>query len=363
MTDAIKKFENLIEFGKLINSSHDFRAFKKKSVTKIKEFMKCKQAKLYRFDDKTNSLISFDNNGDEFAIPVSENTMVGSCAHYMATLYVRECDKELNYKREAKLNEELDAREALMVPLITCGELFGVIQVVDSFDGSFSEEDTRFLENIANILTIALQKIVLFEKLNNQFFQVCEALADAIGKKDKYTGGHTKRVSFFSEMIGKEMGLDFKEMNELKMAAALHDIGKIGIEDKILKKDKPLTDEEFEEMKNHPMYGYEILKKVEGLESVVDGMRFHHERPDGKGYPFGLRGEEIPVNARIISVADTFDAMISTRPYRKGLPPMIAFEEIMNNGGTQFCVKVVEAFARGFKKTNMYKANSVKKAS
>jgi HD-GYP domain-containing protein (c-di-GMP phosphodiesterase class II) len=109
--------------------------------------------------------------------------------------------------------------------------------------------------------------------------------------------------------------------------------------------------------------GYEILQHIESLRNVTDGMRFHHERPDGKGYPFGLKGEEIPVIAQIISVADTFDAMISTRPYRKGLPPMVAYEEILKNSGTQFDAKVVDAFARAFRKTRMYKSEEDKFSS
>jgi HD-GYP domain-containing protein (c-di-GMP phosphodiesterase class II) len=147
------------------------------------------------------------------------------------------------------------------------------------------------------------------------------------------------------------------------LAAVLHDIGKIGIEDKILKKRAPLTEDEFKVMKEHPALGYEILGHIESLSVVVDGMRFHHERPDGKGYPFGLKGDEIPLIASIISVADTFDAMISNRPYRKGLPPMVAWDEIVSNRGTQFCARVVDAFDRAFRKTKMYRPDKIKKAA
>ncbi|WP_053335881.1 HD-GYP domain-containing protein [Bacteriovorax sp. DB6_IX] len=162
-------------------------------------------------------------------------------------------------------------------------------------------------------------------------------------------------------MIGKELDLAFEDMNNLKLSAVLHDIGKIGIEDNILKKKAPLTADEFLVMKEHPRLGYEILGHIESLSEVVDGMRFHHERPDGKGYPFGLKGDEIPVIAMIISVADTFDAMISNRPYRKGLPPMIAWQEILDNRGTQFSEKVVDAFDRAFKKTKMYRPEKMEK--
>ena len=180
-------------------------------------------------------------------------------------------------------------------------------------------------------------------------------MVDAISKKDRYTAGHTRRVSHFAQQIGVEMGLSHMEMRQLRLSAVLHDIGKIGIEDKILKKSDKLNDEEFSIMKYHPRLGFEILGHIEGLEEVIDGMKYHHERPDGKGYPYGLKGDEIPLNAMIISVADTFDAMISTRPYRKGLPPMFAYEEILRFRGTQFSNNVVDSFEQAFKKTRMYK--------
>lgn len=369
LKDKIKKYENLIEFGKLVNSSHDYKAFKKKSISKIKEFLSCQSAKLYRYNKENDTLWSFDKNGERFEIPLDESTFAGSCGKLLATLHLRDISTDLRYPKEKKFNLAFSCDELLMTPLASKGELVGVLQVMNCYNGNFDEEDIRFLENMANILTVAVQNIELFEQLHNQFIQVCEALGDAIGKKDKYTGGHTKRVGVFAEMIGKEIGFDYNEMLDLKMAAVLHDIGKIGIEDKILKKDSQLSDEEFAIMKEHPRLGHEILKRVKGLERVVDGMRFHHERPDGSGYPYGLKGEDIPLMARIISVADTFDAMISTRPYRKGLPPMVAFEEIKKHRGTQFCEKVVDAFEVAFKKTNMYRlgaktgAKGSKKAS
>lgn len=363
MSDKIQKFEQLIEFGKLANTSLDYKSFKRKSINKIKEFLECKSAKIYRYNAKDNTLGGFDKDGNDYFIPVDESTFVGTCGHLIATLHLPNCDNDIKYAKEKKYNTELDCSEILMTPMAIRGELIGVIQVMDSFNGKFDQEDIRFLENMANILTVAVQNIDLFEQLHRQFIQICEALGDAIGKKDKYTGGHTKRVGVFSEMIGKELGFDYNEMLDLKMAAVLHDIGKIGIEDKILKKESQLNDEEFQIMKDHPRLGYEILKRVEGLENVVNGMRYHHERPDGTGYPYGMRGEEIPLMARIISVADTFDAMISTRPYRKGLPPMVAFDEIKKHRGTQFCEKVVDAFEVAFKKTNMYRPGVKKKAS
>jgi HD-GYP domain-containing protein (c-di-GMP phosphodiesterase class II) len=156
-------------------------------------------------------------------------------------------------------------------------------------------------------------------------------------------------------MIAKNLNpaLSTEELDRIKLGAILHDVGKIGIEDKILKKEAPLDPYEWPVMKTHPELGYQIMKRVQGLKDVVAGMRFHHERWDGQGYPLGLKGEETPLIARIIAVADTYDAMISTRPYRKGLEPRVAYEEIVKNAGTQFCPQTVEAFKRAFAQGKM----------
>jgi HD-GYP domain-containing protein (c-di-GMP phosphodiesterase class II) len=137
------------------------------------------------------------------------------------------------------------------------------------------------------------------------------------------------------------------------LGALLHDVGKIGVEDHILKKKSALDEPEWKIMQQHPDLGFDIMNRVEGLKDVIGGMRYHHERWDGKGYPLGLKGEEIPLIARIIAVADTYDAMVSTRPYRKGLDPKIAFDEIVKYRGSQFDPIVVDAFIEAFKREKM----------
>lgn len=188
-------------------------------------------------------------------------------------------------------------------------------------------------------------------------------IIQTISKKDPYTGGHTKRVGMFAEWISEEMGLgsDFKK--EAYYAAIIHDVGKIGIPDSVLKKDAPLTDEEFEIMKKHPTIGADILKRIPGFENICLGVSLHHERPDGKGYPNGLKGREIPLIASIVSLSDAFDAMISTRPYRKAIPPYEAYETLKAFKGTQFDEKVFDAFERAFMKSHMARnhMNKVKK--
>lgn len=180
------------------------------------------------------------------------------------------------------------------------------------------------------------------------FYATVYALADTIEKRDPYTGGHTRRVMNYSLAIGKTMGLSPKEMIDLKLSAILHDIGKIGIKDSILLKNEQLTFDEYNVIIMHPGYGAEILTHIRQLREIVPGVKWHHEKYDGSGYPEGLKGEAIPLIARIISVADTFDAMTTDRPYRKGLSTQATLEELGAKAGSQFDPVVVDAFVKAF---------------
>jgi HD-GYP domain-containing protein (c-di-GMP phosphodiesterase class II) len=365
----LNRFEGLLKLSRLMSGSHSLKDIRKKAQGLIKKLIECEKVVIYFYDEAENTLSHtyFDNQNEIInKIEINERTFVGASAFLQATLKIEEDSSDIRIGREIDLVKAAGVKSLLMVPLVFNGELLGVIQAVNSLNRGFNEEDVEFAEAVAVQLTPVIQNANLYAQLHKQFIQVVEALADTITKKDTYTGGHTKRVAHFAKKIGAQMNLSWDEMNDLKLSAVLHDIGKIGIEDCILKKRAPLTDEEFKIMRDHPRLGYEILKNVDSLSRVVDGMRFHHERPDGKGYPYGLKGDEIPTIAMIISVADTFDAMISTRPYRKGLPPMVAYQEILDHKGTQFSDDVVEAFGTWFRTTKMYAPNrldSKKKAS
>lgn len=178
------------------------------------------------------------------------------------------------------------------------------------------------------------------------FINSIRMLAAAIDAKDPYTRGHSERVAKYSTAIGKQMGLDEHGMKYLKISALLHDVGKIGIDDRILRKPGALTEEEFEVMKTHPEKGAAIMGGVPQLREAIPGMRHHHEKFAGGGYPDGLRGEAIPLQARIVTVADTFDAMTTNRPYQKAMDLTYVLEKIRSFAGTRFDPAVVAAFQR-----------------
>ena len=166
--------------------------------------------------------------------------------------------------------------------------------------------------------------------------QTAEALANAIDAKDAYTSGHSKRVARYSEQIARAAGFSEQETARVKLAALLHDVGKIGVPDEIINKTGKLTAEEFEQIKQHPILGDQIVSGIQQAPFLRDGTRWHHERCDGKGYPDGLSGEAIPRLARVIAVADSFDAMTSKRSYRDPLPRRVVREELAAGMGTQF---------------------------
>lgn len=180
--------------------------------------------------------------------------------------------------------------------------------------------------------------------------QAARTILRALDAKDNYTFGHSMRVAYFSLVTGAEAGFNPEEMYELELSAIFHDIGKIGTPDAVLNKPSRLSEDEFLLMKQHPENSFEILKDFACFEKIALNARLHHERYDGKGYPLGLKGDEIPLSARIILIADTFDAMTSTRPYRKGLPYEVAFEELIQFSGTQFDPKLVQLFVEGMRK-------------
>lgn len=178
--------------------------------------------------------------------------------------------------------------------------------------------------------------------------EMVEALAQAIDAKDRYTNGHSFRVSEYAVKLARRLGWDEKEVADLEREALLHDIGKIGVPDAVLNKPGRLTEEEFETIKSHTTIGKKILAGMEGMDAAAQAAAYHHERYDGKGYPEGLKGEAIPLHARVITIADAFDAMRSDRVYRKGLQPQVIREELIKGKGTQFDPGMLPVFVEMF---------------
>ncbi|HEV8181726.1 MAG TPA: HD domain-containing phosphohydrolase [Candidatus Angelobacter sp.] len=193
------------------------------------------------------------------------------------------------------------------------------------------------------------------------FLSAIQMLAGAVDEKDPYTRGHSDRVTRYSVLIATEMGLKEEDVEKIRVSAQLHDVGKIGIEDRILKKPGALTPEEFEIMKTHTTKGAAILRPVEALRDMLPGIELHHESLDGRGYPYGLKGEQIPLMPRIIMVADTFDAMTTNRPYQAAMDPEYVIRIINSLAATKFDPTVVAAMTKVFEtgKLRIHRAAAV----
>ncbi len=214
------------------------------------------------------------------------------------------------------------------------------------------------LADTFNKMTEDLEKFVAdlkraAEENRELFLSSIQMLAGAVDEKDPYTRGHSDRVTRYSVAIAKEMALPIEEVERVRISAQLHDVGKIGIEDRILKKPGALTPDEFELMKAHTTKGANILSKVEQLREMIPGIELHHESMDGRGYPYGLKGDDIPVVARIVMVADTFDAMTTNRPYQMGMDPEYVVRIISSLSGTKFDPAVVGALTRTFERGDL----------
>ncbi|MGE4233268.1 MAG: HD domain-containing phosphohydrolase [Bacteriovoracia bacterium] len=348
------QLECLMKFSSILNSSLDTQSVRQKALEATCELLKCDTGSLLLVDEKKNELYwetALGSSGaelkDSFRLPIDEKSIAGYVALNKKSLLIEDVEKSQFHFRKADQKTGFQTKNMVCVPVSAKERLVGVLQAINKPTG-FEEEDLHLLETLAHQVAIAIENALLYSRLKETFLQAAAAMAGAIEAKDRYTGGHTKRVLHYSMAIGSCMNMNPDQLENLRLAAILHDIGKIGIDDKILKKQYALNDEEYKVMKQHPAIGYGILSHIDSLKEIVDGMRYHHERPDGKGYPYGLKGEEIPKIASIISVADTYDAMVSTRPYRKGLDPKIAYDEIVKYRGTQFDAEVVDAFVKAF---------------
>lgn len=225
----------------------------------------------------------------------------------------------------------------------TMGYLVGV-----GFDASrrFREGKRKMLSVVCGRATAAIENARLYGDLQHRFKQTIQAFANLLEDKDPYTRGHSERVSRYARLIAEGMGLGDEAVDTIADAALLHDIGKLGIRFEDLNKAEPLTESEYEMFKSHTTRGKWMLEPIEFLHDLIPGVYHHHERWDGKGYPLGLRGEETPLMARVLAVADTYDAMTSHRAYRRALPHDVAVREIEAFAGSQFDPDIVEVFVR-----------------
>ncbi len=251
----------------------------------------------------------------------------------------------LNHAGWGEFQKRFNLRSGLSIPLTYQNEVFAVIDIYHTEPVNLGELNPLAIGALGACLYGAAKKEVLIKSLQERD-DVIEAFARTIEAADRYTGGHVDRVSRFAQMIGNGLGLSQEELRHLRRSALLHDVGKVGVPESILNKEGPLTTDERLVVETHPLIAQKIFKDVSdpGLIGALDGVLYHHERIDGRGYPFGLKGEAIPLQARIVAIADTFDALTSDRPYRPRIPLERALEILNECRGTQLDARLVEVF-------------------
>ncbi|MBI5095485.1 MAG: HD domain-containing protein [Candidatus Hydrogenedentes bacterium] len=282
------------------------------------------------------------------AITISSTIVSRACDHGEAVITYNAAD-DSRFDAGASIIAQ-NISSAMCAPLAYQDETLGVVYVdTRGTTNAFVQSDLEMLVALAGPAAIAIKNAQYVAKLEKAYHDTLIVVANAVEARDHYTVGHTWRVTNFALAMAHVLGWPEDDLKRCEMGGVLHDVGKIAIEDAILRKPGGLTDEEFAKMKVHPERGARIMRDSDFLVPMIPYALYHHERYDGKGYPYGLKGDEIPIEGRLLAVADTFDAMTSNRPYRKGLDPEIAIAEIQKGSGTQFDPTCVEAMLKAYR--------------
>lgn len=262
-------------------------------------------------------------------------------------LLIANIEQAREFSKVSRLGFTRDS--VICAPLIIKDEVIGTITIANKQDESaFTADDLELLSTIAAQASVAIKNARLYEEQQTTYLNTVQALVSAIEASDAYTRGHSERVTRYSLAVARHMNLSASELKRLEQAAILHDIGKIGIDIGLLHKEDKLSSNDIDILRQHPIIGVRILEPINFLKNVREIIEQHHERFDGAGYPHGLTGEDLLLEARILAVADTYDAMTSDRPYRKALAHDIAIQEIADNAGAQFDPEVARAFIAMF---------------
>jgi len=341
-----------IELSTVLNSSLNQRQVRKQAIEAVTRLLDAEVGSLLLVDEKTKDLYFEVALGDreervkQMRLKMGEGIAGWVAANDQPAL-INDVQHDPRYFRRAQTITDFVTRNMVCVPVCSKGSVIGVLQAINKKDGgNFIGEDLENCLMMSNQVAVALENARLYAELKDTFLNTAEALAAAVEKRDPYTGGHIRRVVEYSMAIARHLAEPLTDMEDLRLAAVLHDIGKIGIKDSVLLKQARLNHEEIAHMREHPLVGDDILMHIEQMKSVRKILRAHHEKWDGTGYPDRLMGEDIPVHARIIAIADTFDAITTDRPYRKAADWKSAIEEIKRCSGRDYDPGIVEAFIR-----------------
>lgn len=280
-----------------------------------------------------------------FSVPLDASSIVGTSVLKKKSLIIRDARHDPRRARSADEQTGFVTRSIMTVPLVLEDEAIGAIQAVNKRGGElFTQDDLDLFSAIGNTAALAVSNAQLVTELQNSYDLTLEALSAALDLRDRETEGHSRRVVEYTTRLAEEMGLEKDVIKNIRRGALIHDIGKIGVPDAILHKPGALDGDERRIIERHPQLGYNMLVGIPYLREEIQIVVCHQEKWDGTGYPFGLRGEEIAIGARLFAIADTFDALTSDRPYRKGQSYEVSRKLIEEESGKQFDPQAVAAF-------------------
>lgn len=320
----------------------------RREISALQTEIGCDRSAVFQLDEQTGHLVSLYASGTECTITLQFKLgIAGFVALTGQELLVDDPYGDARFESAFDHNTGYRTRNILSVPLKTAThEILGVIQVINRKTGSFTVDDLELMNTMAGTIAIAIENRNLIRDLDLQFHSLLEVMAASLDSRDKLTAGHSRRVADLAVMIASVIGFTDDDMEILRVAAMLHDYGKVGIDDAVLRKNGKLGADEYRHMKTHSEKTFDILEKVrfaDKYRSVPLIAASHHEALDGSGYPRGLRDQEIPLMAKILSVADVFEALTADRHYRQGMSVTTAFEILDAGIGTKFDGRIVQA--------------------
>ena len=337
LRNAQKRLAAVYQANQIFSSERDLKKLFARVMDQIFSLMAAHNGVILLKDEKTGELLTEyvkSESGD--AEVVISSTIVNRAATQNEAIITLNAADDARFESGMSIITQ-NISSAMCTPLTHLDETLGVLYVdTRGTTHAFDDSDRQLLVALAGGAAIAIKNAQYVTILERAYQDTLIVLANAIEMRDHYTVGHTWRVTNFAVQMAAKLGWNDEQIKLTQRGGVLHDVGKIAVDNAILSKPGRLTDEEYEKMKVHPERGARMLQDVDFLKRIIPFCLYHHERYDGQGYPYGLKGEDIPVEGRLIAVADTFDAMTSNRPYRKGLTPDAAIAEIEKGKGTQF---------------------------
>lgn len=345
----VKELSTLYEASRAISSTLNPRELAVKMLEQVRRLVPYDLGKIMILEEETRELKSLAASPEEGGVMerhrLDEYSSTAWIGRNQRPLLIPEIRPGIEVSMERWKWGREPMHSYIGVPLLKGERLIGTIELANRGRGAFHEGCLNTLTALASQLAVSLENASLYSSIERNTVITLQALVRTLEARDDYTGNHSERVSRVAVLIAKQMGLSERSISLVERGAQLHDIGKIWLDDQVLKSDEKLTPEQRKRMEEHPTIGAQILEPIPFLHPILSIVRHHHERYDGRGYPGGLAGEDIPLEARIVTVADSYDAMMSRRRYRRKI---FTYEniadEFQRNAGTQFDPQVVEAF-------------------